>query len=239
MSAALERAETLRRGMVSDIAHELRTPLSNIRGYMEGLRDGVIAPEPKLFDALHEQAMILNRLVGDLQELALAEAGQLALELRPARVGDIVRRAVSVLGAEASRHGVALVADLPGDLPLVCADSARVGQMLLNLLKNAIMYTPPGGHVVIRAYASGDGVTVLVRDSGGGIPAEALPHVFERFYRVDRSRARATGGSGLGLAIVKQLAQAQGGTVWAESALGRGSTFAFTLPKAGGEATSA
>jgi signal transduction histidine kinase len=232
MSEALARAEQLRRNMVSDIAHELRTPLSNIRGYMEGLRDGVIPPEPKLFDALHEQAMILNRLVGDLQELALVEAGQLHMAQQPARIQDIVLHAVNGLQAEASRHGVALAADIPHDLPLVYADSERVGQMLMNLLKNAIMYTPPGGHVIIQAHTTGDMVTVAVRDTGQGIPLDILPHVFERFYRVDRSRTRATGGSGLGLAIVKQLAQAQGGDVWAESTPGRGSTFAFTLPRA-------
>lgn len=232
MSEALARAELLRRNMVSDIAHELRTPLSNIRGYMEGLRDGVIPPDASLFDALHEQAMILNRLVGDLQELALAEAGQLHLVQQPSRIQDIVQRAVNILQAEASRHGVALAADIPHDLPLVYADSERVGQMLMNLLKNAVMYTPSGGHVIIQAHATGDKITVAVRDTGQGIPMDILPHVFERFYRVDRSRTRATGGSGLGLAIVKQLAQAQGGDVWAESTPGRGSTFAFTLPRA-------
>lgn len=230
MSDALARAEQLRRNMVSDIAHELRTPLSNIRGYMEGLRDGVIAPEPELFDALHDQAMILNRLVIDLQQLALADAGQLRLVQQPARMQEIVMRAVNILQAEASQQGVTIRAEVPPDLPKAYVDVERVGQMLLNLLKNAIMYTPAGGHVSIRARVQGDKVAVIVRDTGQGIPPDMLAHVFERFYRVDPSRTRATGGSGLGLAIVKQLAQAHGGDVWVESTPGKGSTFTFTLP---------
>ncbi|MBN1967012.1 MAG: HAMP domain-containing protein [Anaerolineae bacterium] len=230
MADSLNRIETVRRNMVTDIAHELRTPLSNIRGYMEALRDGVILPDTMLFDSLHKEALILSRLVEDLQELSLAEAGILRLERYPIYLQEVVERVVHLLQANADDKQSHIAIAVPDDLPAAYADRERVGQMLYNLLKNAVAYTPPGGEIVVRAFATAKMVTVMVCDPGLGIPAESLPFIFERFYRVDRSRARATGGFGLGLAIVKQLAEAHGGEVWAESTPGVGSTFAFTLP---------
>ncbi len=233
MADALERGEALRRNMVSDVAHELRTPLSNIRGYLEAARDGVIQADAAVIASLHDEALMLTRLVNDLQELSLAEAGQLKLLRAAVDVRDVIQQAVDVMQTEAADKQLTLSADVPDDLPAVDADSERIGQVLRNLLANALAYTPEGGTVAVSAHAAGQEVVVSVKDSGVGITAEDLPHVFERFYRSDKSRTRSTGGSGLGLAIVKQLVEAHGGRVWAESAPGAGSTFAFTLKVAG------
>jgi signal transduction histidine kinase len=230
MADGLARQEQLRRNMVSDVAHELRTPLTNIRGYLEAAKDGLVQPDGALVDNLYEEAMLLNRLVNDLQELALAEAGQLRLERHSVKVGDVVRTTVEVLCPHAEARDISLVVQVPDDLPLVKADLHRVGQVLRNLMNNALDFTPPGGQVTVTAQPDGKWVSVQVRDTGPGIAPEHLPYVFERFYRADPSRTRATGGAGLGLAIVKQLVEAHGGRVWVESTLGAGTTFGFTLP---------
>jgi len=246
MADGLAKQEQLRRNMVSDVAHELRTPLTNIRGYLEAAKDGLVQPDGALVDNLYEEAILLNRLVNDLQELALAEAGQLRLERHPVKIGDVVRTTIEVLNPRAEERDISLVVQAPDDLPMVEADLHRVGQVLRNLLNNALDYTPPGGQVTVAAQQDGAWVNVQVRDTGPGIAPEHLPYVFERFYRVDPSRTRAraegppepkapcgwAGGAGLGLAIVKQLVQAHGGRVWVESALGAGATFGFTLPLA-------
>jgi len=237
MADGLARQEQLRRNMVSDVAHELRTPLTNIRGYLEAAKDGLVQPDGALVDNLYEEAMLLNRLVNDLQELALAEAGQLRLERHSVKLGDVVRTTVEVLCPHAEARDVSLVVQVPDDLPLVKADLHRVGQVLRNLMNNALDFTPPGGQVTVTARLDGKWVSVQVRDTGPGIAPEHLPYVFERFYRADPSRTRAraegplwAGGAGLGLAIVKQLVEAHGGRVWVESTLGAGTTFGFTLP---------
>ena len=232
MADGLARLEELRRNMVTDVAHELRTPLSNIRGYLEALRDGVVEPNRQIIDSLYEEAMLLNRLVDDLQELALAEAGQLRLERRPVALADVADRAVEAIRPRAAARGIALQVNLPEDLPLVDIDPQRVGQVLGNLLSNALTYTPSGGEVVVGARTRESEVEVSVSDTGEGIPTEDLPYIFERFYRVDKSRSRATGGTGLGLAIVKQLVEAHGGRIEVESEVGRGTRFTFTLPVA-------
>jgi len=232
MADGLARLEELRRNMVSDVAHELRTPLSNIRGYLEAVRDGVMEPTPEIIDSLYEEAMLLNRLVDDLQELALAEAGQLRLERRPVAPADLVNKALEAVRAQAAARHVTLKADMPHDLPLVDVDPQRIGQVLGNLLRNALTHTPPGGEIVIAARANGSELEISVRDTGEGIPAEHLPYIFERFYRADRSRSRATGGTGLGLAIAKQLVEAHGGRIGVQSQVGQGTTFTFTLPVA-------
>jgi len=229
MADGLARIEQLRRNMVTDVAHELRTPLSNIRGYLEALRDGLTRPSPALIDSLYEEAMLLSRLVDDLQELALAEAGQLKLVRQPVALAEIVKKVVNIVQPQATAKGLTVRADLPADLPPVNADPERVGQVLRNLLNNAVTYTPPGGEIVVVARAVGSEVEVSVRDTGVGIAPEHLPYVFERFYRADKSRARATGGTGLGLAVVKQWVEAHGGRVWVESEVGKGTTFTFTL----------
>jgi len=169
MADGLARLEELRRNMVSDVAHELRTPLSNIRGYLEAVRDGVMEPKPEIIDSLYEEAMLLNRLVDDLQELALAEAGQLRLERQPVSPADLVSKAMEAVRAKAAANGIALQADLPEDLPLVDVDPQRIGQVLGNLLRNALTHTPPGGEVVVATKANKSEVEISVRDTGEGI----------------------------------------------------------------------
>ena len=235
MTGRLGRLEELRRNMVSDVAHELRTPLTNIRGYLEALQDGLIEPQREVIDSLHEETMLLNRLVDDLQELALAEAGQLHLERAPGDLAPLVRQAVAALLPQAGAAGVDLHVDLPPHLPRVHADPERIGQVLRNLLSNAVTHTPDGGAVTVSAEAGAVSVRVSVRDTGEGIAAKDLPYIFERFYRADKSRSRATGGAGLGLAIARYLVEAHGGQIAVESQLGAGSTFSFTLPLASGQ----
>ncbi len=232
MADGLTRLEDLRRNMVTDVAHDLRTPLSNIRGYLEALQDGVVEPKREIIDSLHEEAMLLSRLVDDLQELALAEAGQLKLERQPVAPADLVNKATDAARAQAAAKGITLAADLLEELPLVDVDSQRIGQVLGNLLSNSLTHTPSGGEVVIAAQARESEVEISVSDTGEGISAEHLPYIFERFYRADKSRSRATGGTGLGLAIARQLVEAHGGRIGVESEVGQGTRFTFTLPVA-------
>jgi len=232
MADSLERLEQLRRNLVSDVAHELRTPLTNIQGYLEALQDGVVEPTPGMISSLYEESLLLNRLVGDLQESSLVEAGQLFLVRRPVALGEIIAKALYALHLQATSKELSVQMDISPGLPLIEADPERLGQILRNLLSNAIMHTPRGGEINVRAYATDNEVRVSVYDNGEGIPAEHLPYLFERFYRVDPSRARATGGTGLGLAIVKQMVQAHGGRIEVESYPGKGTCFTFTLPMA-------
>ncbi len=232
MADGLERQEQLRRNMVSDVAHELRTPLSNVRGYLEAMQDGVVEPTPELIGSLHEEALSLNRLVDDLQELALAEAGQLHLEIQPVAVLPAVEKALLAMRAQARVRQVTLSTDIPVGLPPILADPDRFQQMLRNLVDNALAHTPAGGKVGVTAAQVESNVEFCIQDTGEGIPAEHLELIFERFYRVDKSRARSTGGAGLGLAIVRQLVEAQGGLVAAESTPGEGTTIRFTIPSA-------
>ena len=232
MAEGLSHLERLRRNMVTDVAHELRTPLSNIRGYLEAFRDGVMESKPETIDSLYEEAMLLSHLVDDLQELSLAEAGQLQLERVPTTLVKILATAIGAVRSRAEVNGITLHLDLPGDLPPVEVDPQRIEQILGNLLGNALVHTPPGGEIVVAAHPKEDEIEISVSDTGEGIPSEHLAYVFERFYRVDKSRSRATGGTGLGLAIVKQLVEAHGGRIGVESEVGRGTQFTFTLPLA-------
>jgi len=232
MAQGLARLEEVRRNMVTDVAHELRTPLSNVRGYLEALRDGVMAPEPEIIESVYEEAMLLNHLVDDLQDMSLADAGQLRLDRRPVEPEEMLRRAVKAAQGQATARSSVLRLDLPAELPLVDADPRRIEQVLGNLLDNALAHTPPGGEIVTAARATEGEVEISVSDTGKGIPPEQLPYIFERFYRVDRSRSRATGGTGLGLAIARQLVERHGGQIRVESQVGRGTQFTFTLPVA-------
>ena len=230
MADGLERLEQLRRNMVTDVAHELRTPLSNIRGYLEAMRDGIIAPTHEAITSLYEEAMLLNRLIDDLQELALAEAGQLKLERQPIHIGDVLEKAVNLVDPLARMKGVCVSMDVPADLPVVHADAGRMVQVMRNLLNNAITATPEGGEVHVTARLVDSKIEVCVQDTGIGIDPEHMPFIFERFYRPDKSRARKTGGAGLGLAIVKQLVEAHGGEIGIQSEIGKGTTVTFTSP---------
>jgi two-component system OmpR family sensor kinase/two-component system sensor histidine kinase BaeS len=230
MAASLQQAEELRRNMVADVAHELRTPLSVLQGNLSGLLDGVFPLEMAEVARLYDETRLLNRLVDDLRELAQAEAGQLRLDLRPLNVSDVIGSTVDAFSAAAAEQQVELSGDAASDLPLVQADAERVAQVLRNLLSNALRHTPPGGLISVAASSQPGGVEVSVSDTGEGIAAEDLPHVFDRFWRSDKSRARETGGSGLGLAIARRLIEAQGGRIGVESKIGQGSRFWFRLP---------
>ena len=232
MADGLSRLEKLRRNMVSDVAHELRTPLSNVRGYLEAIQDGLAKPQPHIIDSLHEEVMLLSRLVDDLQELALAEAGQLQLKTVPISLENMIIKARNGLKPTIIDKNLSVDYKLPKNLPLLDVDPERIGQVLRNLLKNAATYTPEGGKITIVASVVPTGVEVIVSDSGIGIAEEHLSYVFERFYRVDESRTRSTGGAGLGLAIVKQLIQAHGGEIQIDSNIDTGTTIRFTLPVA-------
>jgi len=232
MAGDLERAEKLRQNMVADIAHELRTPLSNIQGYMEALRDGMMKPDKETIRSLYEEASLLSRLVDDLQELSLAEASELKLVRQPEDIGELIRQAAAAVEAQEKTKGLSLAVELPKKLPPVNIDSRRIGEVLRNLLENAAAHTSQGDTITVAAKQWDRLVEVSVTDTGEGIPAEELPNIFERFYRVDKSRTRATGGSGLGLTIAKRLVEAHGGRIEVQSEAGKGSRFAFTVPVA-------
>jgi histidine kinase len=237
MAERLEHTEVMRRQLLGDVSHELRTPLTAIGGYMEGLTDGVLPATPETFEQVRMEASRLSRLVDDLQELSRVEAGSYHLDIHPVKLVSLVETTVKRLGPQFVEKRVHL--SLPegaglDETALVQADEDRIIQVLTNLLANALAYTAPGGEVFVSALKTGDAIQVSVRDSGLGIPAESLPHIFDRFYRVDKSRSRAAGGgSGIGLTIARALVEAHGGRIWAESAgEGQGSTFSFTLPLA-------
>jgi two-component system sensor histidine kinase BaeS len=230
MAVSMEENERQRQAMVSDVAHELRNPLTNVRGYLEGAQDGLVPLDDNLIASLLEEATLLGRLVDDLQDLALADAGRLHLHPQPLDAADLVDQVAAAHRAAAAVAGVTIAADTRGPVR-VEADPGRLRQALGNLVANALRYTPAGGQITLSAFAAEDGrATITVGDTGAGIAAEHLPHIFDRFYRADSSRSRETGGSGLGLAITRHLVEAHGGTIEARSARGAGSTFTIRLP---------
>jgi len=232
MAANLEQAEQLRRNLLADVAHELRTPLTVLQGNLQALLEGVYPLERSEIATLYDETRLLGRLVGDLRDLAQAEAGQLALSLHALDLAAALAQTVEGLSPLAQQAQITVRLALPADLPAVRADADRLAQIVRNLLGNAIRYGKPGGQVLVAAAVEGERVRVRISDDGPGIPAAELPHLFDRFWRGDRARSRDAGGSGLGLAIVKHLVQAQGGEVGAVSTPGQGATFWFTLPTA-------
>lgn len=243
MAGQLAHQEELRRMMVADIAHELRTPLSVLRLQVESMEDGLLAPSPQSLGALSNEIDLLGRLVDDLRLISLAEAGQLSLSIGSIDPQQAIEDTALAAGPRARQSGVELRVEHNGKLPDVRADAQRLAQVLGNLVENALRYTPAGGTVTLGA-ALADGkqaiaavgmlpqpsIVFSITDTGPGIPADELEHIFERFYRTDRARARETGGSGLGLAIVQRLVAAQGGRVSVDSRLGQGSSFRVFLP---------
>ena len=230
MSETLERTEQRRLEAIGDLAHELRTPLSSIKSMMEGLVDGVLTAEPATFLRVQREVARLQRLVHDLEELARVEADQSPLDWRPVNMAELVHAAADRLQPQFEDKDVRLHIETPSDLPPVHADGSRLLQVLLNLLGNALRYTPSGGQVTVSAGREGAQLVLRVHDTGIGIAAEHLPFLFERFYRVDKSRTTASGGSGIGLTIARHLVEAHGGRIWATSpGPGQGSTFSFTL----------
>ncbi|MFD3649832.1 sensor histidine kinase [Streptomyces cyaneofuscatus] len=242
MSAHRARLEEQRKAMVSDVALELRTPLSNIRGWLEAAQDGLADPDPVFVSSLLEEAVQLQHIIDDLQDLAAADAGVLRLHPQPVRVGELLSQVAAAHQARAETAGVTLTVEAgAGAVAILSADPVRLRQAVGNLVSNAVRHTPAGGRVTLRAYGeeggrlsdgSGD-VVIEVADTGTGIPAGDLRHVFDRFWRAEKSRSRRTGGSGLGLAIVRKLAEAHGGSVSATSTEGEGSAFTLRLPASG------
>ena len=226
MSARLEQSDAARRAFLADAAHEMRTPLSIIKGQVEAISDGIYPADAQHMAAINDQIAALERLIDDMRVVALAEAGALALDPRPLQIGPVIDEVVGAFAAEAAAVGVQLTADYPPRLPAALADEARIRQVLRNLLSNALRHTPAGGRVTVSAdRASAGWLTVRVVDTGSGIPPELLPTVFDRFAKEPGSP-----GSGLGLAICRDLVEAHGGEISIDSEVGRGTTLTFTLP---------
>ncbi len=231
MAADLRRLDELRHNLVTDIAHELGTPLSVLQANLEGMLDGVVEPAPDRLAALHTQVRLLARLVEDLRDLSLAQAGRLPLHRAPTDLAALVADAAAAVGPHAADKNVSVQSRTAAGLPAVSVDRERMMQVIHNLLDNAIRYTPAGGAVTVGLEAGEREVRFWVADNGPGIAAEETERIFDRFYRLDASRSRARGGSGLGLAIVKSLVEAHGGRVWVGSRAGEGSRFTVALPR--------
>ncbi|MEX2142980.1 MAG: ATP-binding protein [Anaerolineales bacterium] len=233
LAARLEHTENKRRELIADVSHELLTPLTAIKGYMEGLADGVLPAEAATYRQVHKEADRLQRLAADLQELSRVEAGAIRLKKRPISLRSVVAAAKARLSAQFTKKGIKLKTEVPSSLPKVLADGDRVMQVLLNLLGNALHFTPQGGKVTVTVNKESTALRVSVKDTGVGLAPIHIPLVFDRFYRVDKSRARLGGGSGVGLTVARHLVEAHGGRLTVESlGLGKGSTFSFTLPAA-------
>jgi signal transduction histidine kinase len=234
MAADLARAETLRKNLVADISHELRTPLTVIQGDLQAILDGVYPLEMAQVASLYDETRLLTRLVDDLHDLALADAGQLRLERGPLDLAGLAQAAVSQFAPMAEAAGVRLALAAAGARQVV-GDRDRLAQVLRNLLSNALRHTPAGGQVTVRVGGAGLVAQIQVADSGAGIAAEDLPHVFDRFFRGEKDRRRQSGGAGLGLAIARQLILAHGGQISVISPPGEGTTFTITLPAGAAE----
>jgi signal transduction histidine kinase len=231
MAEQLEMKEKSRKQLLADVAHELRNPLSIVQGNLEAWLDDVIKPTPEQIASVYDETVLLNRLISDLRELSLAEAGQLKLNLEPADLNELINSEVAVFQARSQEKGVSLSSESADGLPIVNIDRDRIRQVLHNLLENALRYTPSGGSIKVEARQAEVGrVQVAVSDSGSGINPSDLPYVFDHFYKADKSRQRGYGGAGIGLALVRKYVELHGGKVWVESEVGKGSTFYFALP---------
>jgi signal transduction histidine kinase len=232
MAQAVEAAENARRSLVADVAHELRTPLSVLQANLQAMLDGIYPLEQQEIERLMDQTVVLNRLVNDLHQLSMAESKQTRLDRRTVDVVALITTSVQKFRAVAEAQGVELNCTVSASHLEYSLDPVRFEQVLNNLIQNAIVHTPAGGQVSVKLTRDDGAIQIAVKDTGSGIPVEHLPHIFDRFYRVDASRARATGGSGLGLAIVRALVDLHGGTVNAYSLgiPGKGTTFTVTLP---------
>ncbi len=231
MAEHLQRYAVERQNMIGDIAHELRTPLSVIQSNLEAMLDGVLPTTSDELSSLHQETLLLNRLITDLRTLSLAEAGQLRLDKRPIDLDTLIKQVVDRMRLRAEEKNIVLETHIAGELPQIQADPERLMQVITNLLDNALRYNPAGTHVAVSACTEDSRVEVSIRDNGTGIAPEDVPHIFDRFWRAEKSRNRATGGSGLGLAIVKQLVEAHHGHVKVESQPGTGTRFTVQIPR--------
>jgi two-component system OmpR family sensor kinase/two-component system sensor histidine kinase BaeS len=240
MADALVSADEQRRQLTADVAHELRTPLSIIKGRLEGVQDGVYRADAEQIEGLLDEVALLERLIDDLRLLALADAGQLPLFPEPMDAARLLTDTRRSFAQQAEERGVQLLLEVCTPLPELNADPQRLAQVLGNLVSNALRYTPQGGSVTLRACATIDelkdeatpvnAITFSVSDTGKGIASADLPHIFDRFWRADRARTRSSGGAGLGLAITRRIIEAHGGRIWAASELGKGTTITFVVP---------
>ncbi|MBF7082911.1 HAMP domain-containing protein [Desulfallas sp. Bu1-1] len=227
----LKKLDQLRRDFVANVSHELRTPLTSVQGYVEAMLDRAIPSEDhdKYLAIIHRETLRLNKLIYDLLDLSLIESRKEKWDLNEIDVPELVDQTLVKLQPLMEKHQVTVDRYFPARLPLMLGNEDRVEQVILNLLDNAVKFSPPGGVVTLRAGVENDSITVSITDQGPGIPPEDLEHIWERFHRVEKSRSRALGGTGLGLAIVKQIVEAHGGTVNVQSEVGKGSTFSFTM----------
>ena len=231
MSSDLDRLNLSRRQMTSDIAHDLRSPLTVIGGYVESMRDGVLKPTPERLETIHAEVQHLQRLVEDLRTLSQADAGELTLNREPVAPRSLLDRMLKSYGHLAAQKKVSLEVQGEPGLPEIRLDPDRMTQVFGNLITNSLRYTPEAGRIVLAAGQIGNMLEFSVQDNGQGIPAEALPHIFDRFYRADPARAQGS-ESGLGLAIARSIVEAHGGTISAESQVGKGTTVRISLPVA-------
>jgi two-component system phosphate regulon sensor histidine kinase PhoR len=223
--------QTMRREFVGNISHELRTPLAAIKAIVETLQGGAINDKEAAMDFLNRldvEVDGMTQIVAELIELSRIETGRIKLKLEPVNLNLLIEEVIAKLSPQAERQQVSLLTELSSDLPPVPADRDRIQQVILNIVHNAIKFTPPGGKATVYAKPQKDTVTVSVADTGIGISKEDLPHIFERFFKADKSRSSS--GTGLGLAIAKHTVQAHGGSIWVQSEEGKGSTFSFSLP---------
>jgi two-component system phosphate regulon sensor histidine kinase PhoR len=231
-----KRLEKVRQDFVANVSHELRTPISSIKGYAETLLEGAMKDKEHLKDFLkiiHEDANRLAVLIEDLLDLSKIESGKMAMEFAPLDLEPFLKRTSGVLDQFIKEKALSLTLDIPATLPKLLTDEKSLGQVLLNLLDNAVKYTPKGGKIRVSAVKSNERmIQIDVEDTGIGIPEKDIPRIFERFYRVDKGRSRELGGTGLGLSIVKHIVMAHGGEIWVKSSPGQGSTFSFTIPQA-------
>lgn len=230
MASRLEESQRLRRELMGNIAHELRTPLTSISGYMEGLEDGVVPATPETYELVRKEAMRLSRLVEDLQRLSRAESGQELLDIVPVEPRAFLERVARKMMTQFADKGIELDVDVEDGVFELMADEDKLDQIVVNLLDNSLRYTEGGGAVRLSGRNGGDRVVIEVKDNGAGIDPRDLPHIFERFYRADKSRARVSGGTGIGLTIVKRYVEALGGSINVESSPGSGTTFSVELP---------
>lgn len=231
MASTLADTELMRQQLIADVSHELKTPLASINGYMDGLLDGVIEPSQETFLQVQREAARLQRLVRDLQQLSRVESGQIPLRIAPCDAVELVQSSVEWLRPQFEEQGIQLMVQIQAEKIMMLADHDRVHQVLMNLLSNALHYTPSGGCVKVGVECQPSMAHFWVKDNGTGLAPDDLQRVFQRFYRVDKSRSRSSGGSGIGLTIAQHLIHAMQGKIWAESpGLGQGSTFHFTLP---------
>jgi signal transduction histidine kinase len=232
MSSELENLEILRRELVANVSHELKTPISALRAHLENVLDGVEQPDPETLSVMLAQSERLGRLVDQLLDLSRLESGAVQMHREPTALSPLVAEVLSEVRVQEKASEVRMENEVPDSLPAVLADRERVHQVLFNLLDNAVRFTPAGGEVKVSAHEARDRCEITVSDTGMGISDEHLPKLFERFYRVDTSRSRGDGGTGIGLAIARSVVEAHGGRLRAESEVGRGSAFTFDLPVA-------